>query len=210
MIKLFVADDHTMFREMLREAISQVPEFRIIGEAKTGNEALEKILNMELDVILLDIAMPGMNGLKVLKEALKVKPDLKILILSMYSEDQYAVQALRAGAYGYITKSEATKELLVAIQKVANGKKYINTDVAEKLLFQMTQSPPGESHLDLSEREYQVMKLIALGYTVKQIAEGLELSVSSVSTLRSRMLKKMNMKSNAEVTQYVLNNNLLY
>ena len=209
MIKLFVADDHTMFREMLREAISQEPGFRIMGEARTGDEALEKILNSDYDVILLDIAMPGMNGLKVLKEALKVKPDQKILILSMYSEDQYAVRALRAGAYGYITKSEATKELLVAIQKVSSGKKYINTDAAEKLLFQMTRSPQGESHLDLSEREYQVMKLIALGYTVKQIAEGLELSVSSVSTLRSRLLKKMNMKSNADVTQYVLENDLI-
>ena len=160
MIKLFVADDHTMFREVLRESISQEPGFRIMGEARTGDEALEKILNSDYDVILLDIAMPGMNGLKVLKEALKVKPDQKILILSMYSEDQYAVRALRAGAYGYITKSEATKELLVAIHKVSSGKKYINTDAAEKLLFQMTRSPQGESHLDLSEREYQVMKLI--------------------------------------------------
>ena len=209
MITLFVADDHTMFREMLKDAISQDPEITIKGEAKTGDEALEKLLKTEFDVALLDIAMPGINGLKVLKEVVKEKPDQKILMLSMYSEDQYAVRALRAGAYGYITKSEATKELLAAIHKVASGSKYINSNAAEKLLFQMTQSPRSESHLDLSEREYQVMKMIALGYTVKQIAEGLNLSVSTISTLRTRMLKKMQMQSNAEVTRYVMENDLL-
>lgn len=209
MINLFIADDHTMFREMLKDAISQDPEIVIKDEAQNGDEALEKLLKADFDVAVLDIAMPGLNGLNVLKEVVKVKPDQKILILSMYSEDQYAVRAFRAGAFGYITKSEATKELLNAIHKVASGSKYINSQVAEQLLFKITQEPEVETHLELSEREYQVMQMIALGYTVKEIASGLNLSVSSISTLRTRMLKKMKMSNNAEVTQYVLKNNLL-
>jgi len=209
MINLFIADDHTMFREMLKDAISQDPEIVIRDEAKNGDEALEKLLKADFDVAILDIAMPGMTGLDVLKELVKMKPDQKVLMLSMYSEDQYAVRAFRAGAFGYITKSEATKELLNAIHKVASGSKYINNQAAEQLLFKMTQQPLDATHLQLSAREYQVMKNIALGYTVKEIANGLDLSVSSISTLRTRMLKKMKMKNNAEVTQYVLDNNLL-
>ena len=209
MINLFIADDHTMFREMLKDAISQDPEIVIKDEAQNGDEALEKLLKADFDVAVLDIAMPGLNGLDVLKEVVKIKPDQKILILSMYSEDQYAVRAFRAGAFGYITKSEATKELLNAIHKVASGSKYINSQVAEQLLFKITQEPEVETHLELSEREYQVMQMIALGYTVKEIAKGLNLSVSSISTLRTRMLKKMKMSSNVEVTQYVLKNDLL-
>ncbi|UCF64819.1 MAG: response regulator transcription factor [bacterium] len=209
MINLFIADDHTMFREMLKEAISQDPELVIQDEANDGEEALQKLLKMDFDVAILDIAMPGMTGLDVLKEVIKIKPDQKVLMLSMYSEDQYAVRAFRAGAFGYITKSEATKELLNAIHKVASGGKYINSQVAEQLLFKMTQEPEAETHLELSEREYQVMQMIALGYTVKEIASGLNLSVSSISTLRTRMLKKMKMSNNVEVTQYVLKNNLL-
>jgi DNA-binding NarL/FixJ family response regulator len=209
MINLFIADDHTMFREMLRDAISQDPEIVIKDEAKDGDEALKKLLRTDYDVAVLDIAMPGMNGLNVLKEVVKAKPAQKVLMLSMYSEEQYALRAFRAGAYGYITKSEATKELLNAIHKVASGSKYINNQAAEQLLFKMTQQPEGVTHLELSEREYQVMKNIALGYTVKEIASGLNLSVSSISTLRTRMLKKMKMSNNAEVTQYVLENNLL-
>ncbi|MCK5453883.1 MAG: response regulator transcription factor [Calditrichia bacterium] len=209
MINLFIADDHTMFREMLKDAILQDPEIVIKDEAQNGDEALEKLLKADFDVAVLDIAMPGLNGLDVLKEVVKIKPDQKILILSMYSEDQYAVKAFRAGAFGYITKSEATKELLNAIHKVASGSKYINSQVAEQLLFKITQEPEVETHLELSAREYQVMKMIALGYTVKEIASGLNLSVSSISTLRTRMLKKMKMSNNAEVTQYVLKNNLL-
>ena len=209
MINLFVADDHTMFREMLKDSLSHEPDVIIKGEANNGEEALRKLLAADYDVILLDIAMPGLNGLEVLSKLRAAKPQSKVLMLSMYSEDQYALRAFRAGASGYLTKNEATKELISAIHKIAQGEKYVNSQVAAKLLFQMTGVEDKTGHEKLSNREYEVMLMIASGKSIKQIARELKLSVSTVSTLKKRMLTKMNMKDASEITHDVLQEGLL-
>jgi two-component system invasion response regulator UvrY len=209
MINLFVADDHTMFREMLKDSLSHEPDIAIQNEANNGEEALRKLLESDYDIVILDIAMPRLNGLEVLNKLIEAKPESKVLILSMYSEEQYALRAFRAGAFGYITKNEATRELISAIHKIAQGEKYINSQVAAKLLFQITGSEERSLHKKLSKREYEVMLMIASGKSIKQIAQELNLSVSTISTLKKRMLLKMKMKDASEIIHYVLQEGLL-
>ncbi|MBI5605227.1 MAG: response regulator transcription factor [Deltaproteobacteria bacterium] len=204
MITLLIADDHAIFREGLRQILEDVPDMVVSGEASSGQEVLEKVSKNDYDLLLLDIAMPGLSGLETLKLLKSQKPKLRVLVLSMYPEEQYAVRAIKAGAYGYITKASASEELIGAIRKISGGGRYISASIAEKLLFNLDPEPDRPLHERLSDREYQVLCLIARGRTVGEIAEELCLSVKTVSTHRTHILEKMRLKSNAELTNYAL------
>ncbi|OPY15474.1 MAG: Response regulator UvrY [Syntrophus sp. PtaU1.Bin005] len=209
MIRILVADDHTIVREGLKQIVGEVDDMTVADEAGNGQEALSKIREGDYDVVLLDISMPGQSGLEVLKDIRAEKPKLPVLILSMHSEEQYAVRALRAGASGYLTKASAPDELIGAIRKVSRGRKYVTASLAEKLALELgadTSKPPHEM---LSDREYQVMLMLAAGKSVTEIADELCLSVKTISTYRSRVLEKMNMKKNAELTLYAVQNHLV-
>jgi DNA-binding NarL/FixJ family response regulator len=170
---------------------------------------LDKIGKDDLDLVVLDIAMPGRGGLDILKEIKSLKPKLPVLVLSMYPEEQYAVRVLKSGASGYLTKESAPVELVKAIRQISQGKKYISPSLAEKLAVDLEISPDRPPHETLSDREYQVMCMIASGKTLKEIADGLSLSIKTISTYRSRILEKMNMKTNAELTHYAIKNRLV-
>ena len=207
MTRILIADDHAIFREGLKQILEDVPGMVVVDDASRGQEVLEKIAKNDYDLLLLDIAMPGLSGLETLKLLKGQKPKLRVLILSMYPEEQYAVRAIKAGAAGYITKASASEELLEAIRKVSQGGRYISLSIAEKLLFDL--EPERSPHERLSDREYQVLCMIARGKTVSEIALELFLSVKTVSTHRVHILEKMRMKSNAELTNYAIKHNLV-
>lgn len=209
MTRILIADDHAIFREGLRQILEDVQDLAVVDEASRGHEVIEKVAKNDYDIILLDIAMPGMSGLDTLKLLKNQKPKMQVLILSMYPEDQYAVRAIKAGAAGYITKASASEELIEAIKKVSKGGRYISPSVAEKLLQDLEPEPGRPLHEKLSNREYQILCMIARGKTVGEIAVELFLSVKTVSTHRVHILEKMKMKSNAELTNYTLKNNLI-
>jgi DNA-binding NarL/FixJ family response regulator len=208
MIRVLLADDHTLFREGLRHVLSKHPDIVVLAEASNTPELIDKVKEVEVDLIILDIAMPGRDGLAALRELKQMKPDLPILILSMYPEDQYAVRATKAGASGYLTKNKAARELIAAVQRVASGKKYIAPGVGEQLAVELETDSRKPPHKKLSDREYQVMCMIASGKPVRQIAAELSLSVSTISTNRARILQKMKLKNNAEITRYALKEGL--
>ena len=209
MIKLIIADDHPIVREGLRQIIAESPYFVVSDEASNGNELLNKVREKDLDVILLDLKMPGMDGLDVLKQLKIEKPRIPVIILTVYPEAQYALRILRAGASGYLTKESASSELIAAIRKVQRGGKYISPSLAEKIAFALDTDSDKMLHETLSDREYQVLHMIASGKTVTEIAEELKLSVKTISTYRARILEKMNMKTNAELTRYAFQNRLI-
>ena len=209
MLQILVADDHAVVREGGKQSLADVSDMVVKGEAKDGPETLETAMRNDYDVILLDISMPGRNGLEILKEIKARLPKIPVLILSMHPEEQYAVRALRAGAAGYLTKASAPQELIGAIRKASRGGKYVTASLAEKLAFELdadTEKPPHET---LSNREYQVMLMLASGKTVGEIAEELCLSAKTISTYRTRIMEKMGMKKNAELTLYAVKNNLV-
>ncbi len=209
MIKILIADDHRIVREGLKQILAETNDMIVADEANNAQEVLKKIWDNDYDVLLLDISMPGRSGLDILKQLKGERPKLSVLVLSMYSEEQYALRALRAGASGYMTKESAPDELIEAIRKVSTGRKYISPSVAEKLAFSLEsgdERPPQET---LSDREFQVMCMIASGKTIKAIADELSLSVKTVSTYRARILEKMRMKNNAELTHYAIQNKLV-
>jgi len=209
MIKILIADDHPIVRKGLKEIIEETSDMVVADEANNGEEALGKVLKSNLDVVVLDISMPGMSWIDILKKIKKEKPELSVLVLSMHPEEQYAVQVFRAGASGYLTKQSTPDELLAAIRKISTRRKYISTSLAEKLAYDLENDANGPPHETLSNREYEVMCLIATGKTVKEIAEKLKLSVKTISTYRSRILEKMNMRNNAELTHYAIKNRLV-
>ena len=209
MIRILLADDHTLFREGLKQIFSDTNDIVVEGEASSGQEVIENMRKKKYDAVVLDISMPDMNGLEVLKKLKNQNSNIPILILSMYSEEQYAVRVFRAGADGYITKTQASKELIDAIRKVAEGGKYVSDTVAEKLVISLDPGLERPNYEKLSDREYQVMILIASGKTVKEIADELQLRVSTVSTLRSRILKKLNLKNNAQIMHYAIGEKLI-
>jgi DNA-binding NarL/FixJ family response regulator len=182
---------------------------RVTDEADNGQEVLNKVSEQHYDVVLLDIAMPGRSGLDVLKQLKSKKPKLPVLMLSVHPEEQYAVRTLKAGASGYLTKGSATDELIAAIRKISTGKKYVSSSLAEKLAFDLDLDHEKPRHEILSDREYQVMSMIASGKTVKEIADELSLSVQTISTYRSRILEKMKMKNNAEIIYYAVKQGLV-
>ena len=209
MIKVVVVDDHAVVREGLKRIISENPGMEVTGEAGDGHEALKVIHGSPCDIVLLDISMPNKGGLDVLKQLHSESPRLPVLVLSMHSEDQYAVRVLRAGAAGYLTKERSPDKLVQAIRKVVRGGKYVSPSLAEKLVFELegdTDKPP---HQILSDREYQVLCMIGSGKTVTEIAAELVLSVKTISTYRVRILEKLKLKNNAELTRYALKQGLV-
>ncbi len=209
MTRILVADDHTVVREGLKQIVADTPDMVVADEASNGQEVLDKVSKTDYDVILLDISMPGRSGLDVLKELRSLRPELPILVLTMHPEEQYAVRVLKAGASGYLTKESAPDELIAGIRKVTSGGKYITASLAERLAIDLTTGAGKPLHEVLSDREYQVMRMIASGKTVTEIAEELFLSVKTVSTYRHRILEKMKMKNNAELIAYAIQNQLL-
>jgi len=209
MINVVVVDDHAVVREGLKRIISENPGMAVSGEAGDGYEALKVVKSSPCDVVLLDITMPNKNGLDVLKQIRAESPRLPVLILSMHAEDQYAIRVLRAGAAGYLTKESAPAKLVQAIRKVVRGGKYVSPTLAEKLVFDLDADPDKVPHETLSDREFQVLCMIASGKTVGDIAEELALSVKTISTYRVRILEKLQMKNNAEITRYAIKQGLV-
>lgn len=209
MIRILVADDHAIVREGVKQILADVSDMVVQDEAGNGQETLEKIARNDYEVVLLDISMPGRSGLEILEDIKSERPKLPVLILSMHPEEQYAVRALRAGASGYVTKASAPQELIGAIRKASRGGKYVTASLAEKLALELdvvTEKPP---HEKLSNREYQVMLMLAEGQSVSEIAENLFLSVKTISTYRTRIMDKMGLKKNAELTLYAIHNKLI-
>ena len=209
MIRVLIVDDHAIVRQGLKRILSETPDMTVAGEAENGAEALKKIREGEWDVVLLDVSMPGRNGADTLKQILSENRGGKVLILSMYPEDQYAVRLLKAGASGYMTKETAPEELVEAIRKVAQGKKYISPTLAELLLNELDGDMDKPPHDRLSDREYQVFRMLGSGKTVSEIAASMSLSVKTISTHRSHVLEKMKLKNNAEITLYAIQNGLV-
>jgi len=202
MIRIFIADDHSVVREGVKHIFSETPDIEIAGEAANGQEVLENIGKRDYDLLLLDIAMPGRDGLEILKEIKMQKPKLPVLILSMFPEEQYALRALKSGASGYLTKASIPNELVKAVRKILRGGTYISSAFSEKLLTEITSDVTKPLHETLSDREFQIMKMIASGKTMNDIADELSLSSKTVYTYRARILDKMGMKNNMELTHY--------
>ena len=209
MIKIIIADDHPIVRAGMKQIISEASDMKVADEAGDGRQLLHKIRTENFDVVILDITMPHIDGLDVLKQLKIEKPKLPIIILSIHPESQYALRVLKAGAAGYVTKTSAPEELIGAIRKVHRGGKYISPSIAETLAFQLESDFEEMPHEALSDREYQVLCMLASGKTVTEIADELALSVKTVSTYRSRILEKMNMKNNAELIHYAVQNKLV-
>ncbi len=209
MIRILVVDDHAIVREGLKQILGDVKDMDVLAEAANGQEALDKIRRQAFEVILMDISMPGRSGLEILKDIKSEQPKLPVLILSMHPEEQYAVRALRAGAAGYMNKASAPDELIGAIRKVASGRKYVSPSVAERLALELGADRSHLPHELLSDREYQVMMMLAAGKSVSEIALELCLSVKTISTYRSRIMEKMSLKKNAELTLYAVQHHLL-
>jgi two-component system invasion response regulator UvrY len=209
MIKILIADDHPIVRRGLKQILAEEPDLAIAGEAQSSQEVLDLVRKRDWNVVVLDITMPGRGGLEILREIKKERPKLPVLILSMHPEDQYGVRALKAGAAGYMTKESAPEKLVQAIRKIIKGGKYVSPTLAEKLVLDLEKDTPEAPHETLSDREHQVMCMIASGKTVSEIAKDLFLSVKTISTYRSRILKKMKMKNNAELTHYAMKHRLV-
>jgi len=207
-IKILLVDDHPIIRRGLKELLTENGNETFVGEAQTSQEALELIQRQNWDMVVLDIAMPGRGGLDVLKEIKQQRPKLPVLILSMHSEEQYGARALRMGASGYMTKEAAPENFLSAVKKIMRGEMYITATLAEKLAINLRRGDLAP-HETLSDREYQVMCMIASGKTVSEIAGELCLSVKTVSSYRTRILEKMEIKNNAELTYHAIKNGLI-
>jgi DNA-binding NarL/FixJ family response regulator len=212
MNKVLIADDHAVVRRGLKQIINDEPDFEVVGEAQNAREALDLIQTnggSGCDAVVLDITLPDKNGLVVLQEMKARRPKLPVLILSMHPEDQFALRALKLGAAGYLTKETAPGELVSALRKVLGGGKYISPRLAEQLVSDIGSPTSRPAPERLSEREFQVLQLIASGKTISQIAEHLNLSVKTVSTYRARLLLKMKMKTNAELVRYAVQQGLV-
>ncbi|HEX8785364.1 MAG TPA: response regulator transcription factor [Telluria sp.] len=208
-IRVFIADDHAIVREGLKQILAEQSDIVVAGEAETGLDAIKLFRRSRCNVLLLDISLPDRNGIEVLKQIKDEKPDLSVLMLSMHREDQYAIRALKAGASGYMTKQSAPKELVNAIRQVAAGQRYVSAQLAQVLAAQVGDGFDKPPHESLSDREYQTLTMIASGKTVSEIAKELSLSVKTVSEYRSRLLAKMKLKTSAELTHYAIRNQLI-
>ena len=208
-LRILIVDDHPIVRQGLKQTLADAAEIGEIGEAATAQEALDLAGLNTWDAVILDIGLPGRGGIEVLKDINRERPNLPVLILSMHPEDQYAVRAIRAGAAGYLTKDAATEQLREAIHRITSGGRFISPALAEQLATELAASGSGPPHASLSDREFEVLRLIASGLSVGDIAGRLSLSVKTVSTYRARILDKMRMKNNAELMQYVIANRLL-
>lgn len=209
MIKILIADDHAIVRRGLVQILKEEFPLAQIIEVSNGNEALDMVNKQIWDIILLDISMPGRNGVETLKQIRVSGIKAPVLMLSMHSEEQYAIRVLKAGASGFLSKLSATDELLIAVHRVLSGKKYITASVAEKLAESLGENENKSTYENLSDREMQVLQLIAAGKTVSEIAEEISLSVNTISTYRARILEKLNLNNSAELTRYAIDNNLV-
>jgi two-component system invasion response regulator UvrY len=209
MIKVLIADDHPIVRQGLRQILASTADMEVAGEAVNSQEALDQVRVGGWDVLVLDITMPGRSGFDILKELKHEQPDLPVLVLSIHAEEQLALRALKAGAAGYLTKENAPEELVKALRKVVSGGRYISPHLAESLAFDLDMTSDRPRHEMLSDREFQVMQLMATGKTLLEIAEELSLSAKTVSTYRTRLLEKLNLKTNAELMRYALEHGLI-
>jgi len=209
MIRILIADDHAIVRAGLKQFIAEEQDMTVAGEATTGAEAVAFVRASDCDVVLLDIAMPDTNGVDTLRQLKQIKPGLPVLILSGYPEKQYALNLLRTGASGYINKETASEQIVAAIRAVTQGRKYVSPAVAEVLVDDLGGDPNQPPHASLSEREFQIFCKLAAGKPVSKIADELFLSVKTVSTYRARILQKMDMKTNADLTYYAIKNQLI-
>lgn len=205
-MKVLIADDHAIVRKGLLQIVKSLKQVDTIDEAEDGNQALERIQAVKYDLIILDLSMPNKNGLDALKEIIEIDPKARVLILSVYAEEQYAIRSFNFGASGYITKNTAPTELANAIEQVLNGKKYVSPALAERLINLKNIEKP--LHENLSEREYQIMIMSAEGYSISQIAEELKINVKTVSTYRKRILEKMNFDNFIQVMHYTIEHRL--
>ena len=204
MINILIVDDHLIVREGLKRIINDTPDIKTVAEASSGMEAMNLIWKNKYDLILLDISMPGQNGLQTLKLIKKHDKTIPVLMLSMHSEEQYAMRSIKAGASGYMTKDTASSQLVTAIRKINKGRKFISSEVAELLTTDIFHNEEKEPHEHLSDREFEILKMIARGMTTKHIAEELSISPKTVSTYRRRILDKLNMRNNSDLIHYVI------
>src|ERR1043165_8192326 len=209
MLNVLIADDHAVVRRGLKQILEETPDIVVSGEANNHRKVLQQLNARKWDVLVLDITMPGRSGLDILKEVKQLSPKLPVLVLSMHAEEQFASRVLKAGAAGYLPKESAPEELVKAIRKVHAGGRYVSASPAEKLLYMFDPGGDQMPHETLSDREYEVLRLIASGKTVTQIAEQVHLSVKTISTYRTRVLEKMRMQSSAELTHYAIKNGLV-
>lgn len=209
MIRVLITDDHALIRRGLKQVLQEGLGAVMVGEAEDARQALEQVMTNKWDVVVMDITMPGRSGLDVLRDIKLAYPQLPVLILSMHPEEQFAVRVLKAGAAGFIPKETAPEELIKAIRKVLAGGRYVTAALAEKLAFDLATHSDKPPHESLSDREFQVLRMIASGKTVGQIGEELSLSVKTVSTYRARILEKMRMENNATLTHYAIKHGLV-
>ncbi len=209
MIKVGIVDDHTIVRSGLRQFLAEYVDVRVAGEASNGREAIDLVRNTEIDVLIMDLSMPGQSGLDALAMLRAKAPDMGILILSGYPEEHYALNLIRQGASGYLNKECEPKEIVEAVRTIALGRRYITPVVAELLAQQLHRKDEASPHEQLSEREFQVFLKLAKGATAGEIAEILSLSVKTVSTYRTRLMEKMALSSNSDLTYYALKNGLI-
>jgi two-component system invasion response regulator UvrY len=209
MLRVLIADDHAVVRQGLRQILGGIPELGTLGEADNGQDTLDKVRAEPWDVLVLDMSMPGRGGLDILRDVRRERPQTRVLVLSMHPEDQFAVRMLKAGAAGYMTKESAPEELVAAVRKIITGGKYVSATLAEKLAFDVDRDNDKPLHESLSDREFQVLRLLASGRTVQQIADELMLSPKTISTYRARVLEKLKMKTNAELIYYAIQNRLV-
>lgn len=208
MTRILIADDHTIVRKGLKQILTEGMRNVEFGESANASETL-LLVKKKFDLLILDLSMPGRSGLDLLKDVKVQSPKLPILVLSMYPEDQYALRVIKAGAMGYLTKDSAPEELVNAVTKILNGGRYISAALSDQLIDLVQRPQQGEGYEQLSDREFQVLKLIASGRTASEIADSLSLSVKTVSTYRSRILEKLHLTSNAELTRYAMQNKLV-
>ncbi len=209
MIRILIADDHGIVRDGLKQIFADTADIAVEGEAINGLEVMARIRERDWDVVLMDMSMPGRSGIELIKQVKGEKPALPVLILSMHSEDQYAVRALRAGAAGYLTKETAAEQVVAAVRKVASGGLYVSAGVAERLAAELTRRSDAAPHTLLSDREYQVFQALAAGRSVSAIADSLALSVKTVSTHKTRILHKLGVHNTAELIHYAIRHHLV-
>jgi DNA-binding NarL/FixJ family response regulator len=209
MIRLAIADDHPIVRQGLRRIVSEGAGISVVGEASTAAELFRLLAGAAVDVVLLDVSMPGSTFVETLKDLREKHPSVKVLVLSVHPEDQWAVRALRAGAAGYLTKDHSPEQLVEAVRRVARGGKYVSEVLAEKLAGLVDNGRTGAPHERLSDREFEVLRALGSGMAVKEVAEQLKLSAKTVSTYRARLLEKMGLKSRADLVRYVVEHDLL-
>jgi DNA-binding NarL/FixJ family response regulator len=204
MIKVLIVDDHAILREGMVKIIQTEPDIQVSGSVKNASEAINILSGEPVDVVILDINMPGRSGLDIIKDVKQLQPEAAILMLSMYSEERFAIRALKSGASGYLTKDMATEELITAIRIIHSGRKYITPTLAENMVNNLQVKTESNPHDSLSDREFEVMCMIGEGKSVNEIAEILSISSRTVSTYRTRILQKMNLPNNARIMQYVI------